>query len=167
MVCTNTSMIFYDSKDVIIINRHNMQIFCEKLNSSVKSRSQRQDITTKGSNYCGFSRIIYFVGWRNLQQMREFNKWYPLGFQKSLWTKNRKSVRKYRLKAVSYKNGNKSKEKETVIEHFSKTNYQKLPAEERQAPKLVGCNQCWITHRQQFSLKRNDKSEEQHTAHSK
>ena len=132
MVCTNTSMIFYD-KDVIIINRHNMQIFCEKLNSSVKSRSQRQDITTKGSNYCGFSRIIYFVDWRNLQQMREFNKWYPLGFQESLWTKNRKSVRKYRLKAVSYKNGNKSKEKETVIEHFSKTNYQKLPAEERQS----------------------------------
>ena len=35
-----------------------------------------------------------------------------------------------------------------------------MPAEERQAHKLVSCNQWWITHRQQFSQKRNNKNGE-------
>ena len=116
----------------------------------------------KGSNYCGYLSIIYFVDCTNLQQVREFNKRYPSeGFQESIWTRKRRSVRKYLLNAVSYKNDNKNKEKETFMKHFSKTNYQQLPAEERQVHKLVGCNQCWITHGQLFSLKRNNKNREQ------
>lgn len=134
--------------------------------SNIQSSSLQQVIIMKGSNYCGYLSIIYFIECTNLQQVRLFNKRYPSkDFTESTWTKKRRTVRKHLLNAVSYKNDNKGREKESFIEYFSKSNYQKLPAEERQHHKLVGCQQCWISHCEQFLLKRNNKGG-QHLAHS-